>query len=110
MVLVLLSIASYGLLKLSRPGAEWMEKVPEGLSKIELKVNVLRKPLETLNKAAEELKKISRMGEEKEEARSRNQKTSSRRYDLNRHTGISCEGFRHAHIALFSSRLRRSIS
>ena len=64
-VLVLLSIASYGLLKLSRPGAEWMEKVPEGLSKIELKVNVLRKPLETLNKAAEELKKISRMGEEK---------------------------------------------
>jgi predicted PurR-regulated permease PerM len=64
-LLVLLSIASYGLLKISRPAAEWIEKVPEGLSKIELKVSVLRKPLETLNRTAEELKKIARMGEEK---------------------------------------------
>jgi predicted PurR-regulated permease PerM len=64
-LLVLLSIASYGLLRLSRPAAEWVEKVPESISKIELKVSVLRKPLETLNRTAEELKKIARMGEEK---------------------------------------------
>jgi predicted PurR-regulated permease PerM len=64
-LLVLLSIASYGLLRLSRPAAEWVEKVPESISKIELKISVLRKPLETLNRTAEELKKIARMGEEK---------------------------------------------
>ena len=64
-LLVLLGIASYGLLRLSRPAAEWVEKVPESLSKIELKVSLLHKPLETLNRTAEELKEIARMGEEK---------------------------------------------
>ena len=64
-LLVLLSIVSYGLLRLSRPAAEWVEKVPESLGKIEVKVSVLQRPLETLNKTAEELKKIARMGEEK---------------------------------------------
>jgi predicted PurR-regulated permease PerM len=64
-LLVLLSITSYGVLKLSRPAAVWMEKVPESLSKIEVKVSFLHKSLETLNRVAEELKTISRMGEEK---------------------------------------------
>ena len=64
-LLVLLGIGSYGLLRLSRPAAEWVGKVPESLGKIELKVSVLHKPLETLNRTAEELKKIARMGEEK---------------------------------------------
>src|SRR4030042_2699717 len=64
-LLVLLGIASYGVLRISRPAAEWVEKVPESLSKIELKVSLLHKPLETLNRTAEELKKIARMGEEK---------------------------------------------
>jgi len=64
-LLVLLSITSYGVLKLSRPAADWMEKVPESLSKIEVKVTFLRKSLETLDRAAEGLKKIARMGEEK---------------------------------------------
>jgi predicted PurR-regulated permease PerM len=64
-LLVLLSLASYGFLKLSKPAAEWMEKVPESLSKIELKASFFRKPLDTLNRTAEELKKIARMGEEK---------------------------------------------
>jgi predicted PurR-regulated permease PerM len=64
-LLVLLGITTYGLLRLSRPAAEWVEKVPESLSKIEVKVSVLHRPLETLNRTAEELKKIARMGEEK---------------------------------------------
>jgi predicted PurR-regulated permease PerM len=64
-LLVLLSIAGYGLLRLSRPAAEWVGKVPESLSKIELKVSLLRKPLEKLSRTAEELEKIARMGEEK---------------------------------------------
>ena len=64
-LLALFSIAGYGLLKLSQPAADWMEKVPEGLSKIELKASYFRRPVETLNRTAEELKKIARMGEEK---------------------------------------------
>jgi len=63
--LVLLSVATYGSIKLSKPAAEWMEKVPESLSKVDLKIGFLRKPLETVNRTAEELKKLARLGDEK---------------------------------------------
>jgi len=64
-LLVLLSVATYGSIKLSKPAAEWMEKVPESLSKVDLKIGFLRKPLETVNRTAEELKKLARLGDEK---------------------------------------------
>jgi predicted PurR-regulated permease PerM len=65
MVLIaLLGIVGYGAIKLSKPAAEWMEKAPESLQKIEFKVDFLRKPAETINKAAEALKKIMSMGVE----------------------------------------------
>ncbi len=65
LLIALLGIATYGVIKLSKPAADWMDKAPESLGRLELKVSFLRKPLETFNRAAEQLKKIAGMGEEK---------------------------------------------
>ena len=64
-LIALLGCAGYGLIRLSGPAAEWIDKAPESLHQIELKVGFLRKPLERVNNAVEELKKITRMGAEK---------------------------------------------
>lgn len=61
----LLGSAGYGMIRLSGPAAEWVSKAPESLHQIELKVGFLRKPLEGINNAVEELKGITRMGAEK---------------------------------------------
>lgn len=63
-LIALLGIVGYGAIKLSKPAAEWMERAPESLQKIEFKVDFLRKPAETVNKATEALKKIMSMGVE----------------------------------------------
>ena len=64
-LIALLGSAGYGVTKLSTPAAEWMDKLPESLRQMELKVGFLRKPLEKVNEAVEELTKITRMGAEK---------------------------------------------
>jgi predicted PurR-regulated permease PerM len=64
-LVALLGSAGYGMIRLSGPAAEWVSKAPESLHQIELKVGFLRKPLEGINNAVEELKGITRMGGEK---------------------------------------------
>ena len=64
-LIALLGSMGYGIIRLSRPAAEWINKAPESLHQIESKVVFLRKPLEGVNHAVEELKRITRMGEEK---------------------------------------------
>jgi predicted PurR-regulated permease PerM len=64
-LIALLGSAGYGLIQLSGPAAEWIDKAPKSLHQIELKVGFLRKPLEGVNNAVEELKRIMRMGAEK---------------------------------------------
>lgn len=64
-LIVLLGSAGYGVMRLSGPAAEWINKAPESLHQIESKVGFLRKPLEGVNNAVEELKSIARMGAEK---------------------------------------------
>jgi predicted PurR-regulated permease PerM len=64
-LIALLGIAGYGVVKLSNPAAEWMDKLPESLSQIEQKMGFLQKPVERVNAATDELKKISRFGAEK---------------------------------------------
>jgi predicted PurR-regulated permease PerM len=64
-IVALLGSAGYGVIRLSGPAAEWINKVPESLHQIESKVGFLRKPLEGVNNAVEELKGIARMGAEK---------------------------------------------
>ena len=63
-LIAMLGFLGYGAVRLSKPAAEWMDKVPESLHRIELKVGFLRKPFEGVNRAAEELKKIATMGAE----------------------------------------------
>ena len=64
-IIVLLGSAGYGVIRLSGPAAEWINKAPESLHQMESKVGFLRKPLEGVNNAVEELKGIARMGAEK---------------------------------------------
>jgi predicted PurR-regulated permease PerM len=64
-IIAVLGSAGYGVIKLSGPAAEWVNKVPESLHQIESKVGFFRKPLEGVNNAVEELKGIARMGAEK---------------------------------------------
>jgi predicted PurR-regulated permease PerM len=64
-LIALLGAAGYGMIRLSGPAAEWINKAPESLHQIELKVGFLRKPLEGVNNAVEEFKRITRMGAEK---------------------------------------------
>jgi predicted PurR-regulated permease PerM len=64
-LVALLGSAGYGVMKLSGPAAEWINKAPESLHQIESKVGFLRRPLEGVNDAVEELKSIARMGAEK---------------------------------------------
>ncbi len=64
-LIALLGSAGYGIIRLSRPAAEWIDRAPESLRQIELKVGFLRKPLNGVNNAVEELKTITRMGAEK---------------------------------------------
>jgi len=64
-LIALLGSAGYGMVRLSRPAAEWVNKAPESLHQIESKVGFLRKPLEGVNHAVEELKRITRLGAEK---------------------------------------------
>ncbi len=64
-LIALLGSVGYGMIRLSRPAAEWINKTPESFQQIESKVGFLRKPLEGVNHAVEELKRIMRMGAEK---------------------------------------------
>lgn len=64
-IIALLGSAGYGVIRISGPAAEWIDKVPESLHQIESKVGFFRKPLEGVNKAVEELERIARMGAEK---------------------------------------------
>ncbi len=64
-IVALLGSAGYGVIRLSGPAAEWINKAPESLHQMELKVGFLRRPLEGVNNAVEELKGIARMGAEK---------------------------------------------
>ena len=64
-ILALVGSIGYGMVKLSRPSAEWIDKLPGSLHKIDLKVGFLRKSAEGVNRAVEEFKKITSMGAER---------------------------------------------
>ena len=64
-LIALLGSAGYGVLRLSGPAAEWINKAPESLHQIESKVGFIRRPLEGVNNAVEELKRIARMDAER---------------------------------------------
>jgi predicted PurR-regulated permease PerM len=63
-LLVLLGALTYGSMILAIPAADWMGRAPESLRRIQTKIGFLRKPIEDMNKAVEEIKKITRVGAE----------------------------------------------
>ena len=63
-ILGLVGSIGYGMVKLSRPAAEWIDKLPGSLHEIDLKVGFLRKPAEGVKRAVEEFKKITSLGGE----------------------------------------------
>jgi predicted PurR-regulated permease PerM len=64
-IMVLVGSIGYGMVRLSRPAAEWIDKLPGSLHEIDLKVGFLRKSAEGVNRAVEELKKITSLGAER---------------------------------------------
>ena len=61
-LILLLGVAGYGTVRISRPAAQWIYNAPESLRKIELKVSHLRRLIEEASQAAEELKKVATLG------------------------------------------------
>jgi predicted PurR-regulated permease PerM len=64
-IIVILGAAGYGVVTLSRPAADWIDKAPESLRQIESKIGFLHKPVDGVNRAVGEIKKITGMGAEK---------------------------------------------
>jgi len=63
-ILVLVGGIGYGIMKVSKPAVEWIDKLPGSLQQMEMKVGFLRKSAERLNRAVEEVKRITRLGSE----------------------------------------------
>ena len=64
-LIALLGSAGLGVIRLAGPAAEWINKAPESLHQIESKAGFIRKPLESVNHAVDELKRIARMDDER---------------------------------------------
>src|SRR5574341_143106 len=60
-LLILVGATGYGVYQLSEPAAEWMAKAPQSLRRIEQKLIALRRPVEQVSKATEEVKKITKI-------------------------------------------------
>lgn len=54
-ILALLGIAAVGIQRLSGPAAEWIDRAPEGVERVERRVRGLRRPVEQVQQAAEKV-------------------------------------------------------
>ncbi len=61
LLLALLGATAYGFYQLSGPASDWMARLPVSLRRFEAKVGSVRKPVENVRRAAEEVEKITRM-------------------------------------------------
>lgn len=59
--------AGYAIFALSSPAAEWVGKLPEGLSTIEAHLNALKQPVVQMQKAEEAISKLSDIGPRRSE-------------------------------------------
>ncbi|MCI0454893.1 MAG: AI-2E family transporter [Candidatus Dadabacteria bacterium] len=64
-LLILVGATGYGVYQLSEPAAGWIAKAPESLRRIEQKLIALRKPVEQVSKATEQVEKITKMDDGK---------------------------------------------
>jgi predicted PurR-regulated permease PerM len=66
-ILALLGIVALGIERLSGPAAEWIDKTPQGVERIEHRIRGLRRPVEQVQEAAEkveeEMERLSGSGD-----------------------------------------------
>jgi predicted PurR-regulated permease PerM len=67
-VLGLLGLFGLGIFELSTPAYEWMQQAPQSLRKVEGKLRDLKKPVQTVSKATEQVEKIAKVAGGKEPA------------------------------------------
>ena len=68
--LSLLAATAYGVYELGQPASRWVERAPELVSRAEWELRGLRQPVEKVQKAAEEVQRLTRMdGESAQEER-----------------------------------------
>lgn len=61
-ILGLLAAVSMGFYRLSGPAAEWIERAPQGLVRVERRIRQLRRPVEEVRQAAEQVERqVERM-------------------------------------------------
>ncbi len=60
-VLGLLGVLGVGVYELSGPAYDWMQQAPASLRKLERRVRDLKKPVQTVNKATEQVAKIAQV-------------------------------------------------
>jgi predicted PurR-regulated permease PerM len=58
-MLTLLGGVGFGIYELSGPAYEWMQKAPQSLHKVELKLRDLKRPVQTLGRATEQVEKMA---------------------------------------------------
>ena len=61
-VLGLLGVLGLGVYELSAPVSDWMQQAPASLRKLERRVRDLKKPVQTVSKATEQVAKIAQVG------------------------------------------------
>jgi predicted PurR-regulated permease PerM len=52
----------FGVYELAQPAYDWVEKAPQSLKKIERRLREVKKPVQTLGKATEQVEKITQVG------------------------------------------------
>jgi predicted PurR-regulated permease PerM len=61
-VLGLLGGVGFGVYELSGPAYEWMQKAPQSLRKVEARVREIKRPVQTIGRATEQVEKIAAVG------------------------------------------------
>lgn len=68
-VLGLLGLLGLGVYELALPAYDWMEQAPRSLRKVESKLRGLKKPVQTMSKATEQVEKIAKVTAGREPAK-----------------------------------------
>lgn len=65
-VIGFVGVAAFGLYRLSGPAAEWVEKAPQSLRRVEYKLRDVKRPVEQVAKATQEVQEAARVGGEEQ--------------------------------------------
>lgn len=60
-ILSLLGVLALGLFELATPAYDWMGQAPQSLRKVESRIRDLKKPVQTMSKATEQVEKIAKV-------------------------------------------------